>query len=161
MEILSSILAASWQIMLDASPFMLFGFLIAGLMRSFVPSSLVARHLGNGGTGSVLKAAVLGAPLPLCSCSVLPAAAGLRQQGASKGATTSFLVATPETGVDSISASYALLDPFMTVMRPIAAVFTAVLAGLGVNLLDNDKPGKGEASNGATLQATPMPSAPG
>lgn len=139
MQTLYAIFAASWHILLDAAPFMLFGFFIAGLMRAFVPSSLVARHFGKGGGGSVIKAAVLGAPLPLCSCSVLPAAAGLRNQGASKGATTSFLVATPETGVDSIAASYALLDPVMTVLRPLAAVFTAILAGLGVNLLDREK----------------------
>jgi len=137
-NLLISVFESSWHIMLDAAPFMLFGFLVAGLMRAFVPSSLVARHLGKG-PGSVFKAAVLGAPLPLCSCSVLPAAAGLRQQGASKGATTSFLVATPETGVDSIAASYAMLDPFMTVLRPFAAVFTAVLAGIGVNILDREK----------------------
>lgn len=135
---LLDIFRASWHILLDASPFMLFGFLVAGLMRAFVPSSLVARHLGRGSSG-VFKAAVLGAPLPLCSCSVLPAAAGLRNQGASKGATTSFLVATPETGVDSIAASYALLDPVMTILRPLAAVFTAIMAGLGVNLLDRGK----------------------
>lgn len=142
MNTLLAVAEATWHILLDASPFMLFGFLVAGLMRAFVPSDLVAKYLGTKGPGSVIKAAVLGAPLPLCSCSVLPAAAGLRSQGASKGATASFLVATPETGVDSIAASYALLDPFMTVLRPVAAVLTAILAGLGVNLFDRDTPSR-------------------
>lgn len=132
--ILADILLQSWNILVESAPFMLFGFLAAGLLKAFVPTALVARHLSShkGGVGHIFKAAVIGAPLPLCSCSVLPAAAGLKDQGASRGATTAFLVATPETGVDSIAVSYALLDPFMTVLRPVAAIFTAVLAGIGV-----------------------------
>ncbi len=132
--ILVDILLESWNILVESAPYMLFGFLAAGLLKAFVPTSLVARHLSskNGGVGHIFKAAVIGAPLPLCSCSVLPAAAGLKDQGASRGATTAFLVATPETGVDSIAVSYALLDPVMTVLRPVAAIFTAVLAGIGV-----------------------------
>jgi len=84
----------------------------------------------------VLKAALIGAPIPLCSCGVLPAAAGLRRQGAGKGATAAFMVATPETGVDSIAVTYALLDPLMALLRPLAAVLTAMVAGLGVSWLD-------------------------
>ncbi len=140
LDILQNILLESWHILVESSPFMLFGFLAAGLLKAFVPTSLVVKHLGadKGAKGvvSVIKAAVVGAPLPLCSCSVLPAAAGIRDQGAGKGATTAFLVATPETGVDSIAVTYALLDPFMTVLRPIAAVLTAVLTGLGVDRFD-------------------------
>lgn len=149
MDIFTAILTAMWDILRDAAPFMIFGFAIAGLMRAFVPADLVARHLGRGGARSVIKAAVLGAPLPLCSCSVLPAAAGLREQGASKGAAASFLIATPETGVDSIAASYALLDPFMTVTRPIAAVTTAVLAGLGIDRFDKEQPNAHTPERGA------------
>ncbi len=132
--ILGTILLESWTILVESAPYMLFGFLAAGLLKAFVPTALVARHLSSqkGGVGHIFKAAVIGAPLPLCSCSVLPAAAGLKDQGASRGATTAFLVATPETGVDSITVSYALLDPVMTVLRPVAAIFTAVLAGIGV-----------------------------
>jgi len=82
---------------------------------------------------SVIKAAVIGVPLPLCSCGVLPTALGLRKQGASKGATTAFMISTPETGVDSMAVTYALIDPIMTVVRPVAASLTAVFAGVLVN----------------------------
>ena len=77
------------------------------------------------GFGSIIKAAVLGAPLPLCSCGVIPAAMGLREAGASKSATTSFLVSTPETGVDSVFITYAMMGPFMAIVRPIVALTSA------------------------------------
>lgn len=80
----------------------------------------------------------MGIPLPLCSCGVIPVSIGLRKQGASKGATTAFLIATPETGVDSIAITYALLDPLMTVIRPLAAFVTACIAGMIVNLLPDN-----------------------
>lgn len=140
MSLILDVLVAAWQILVEAAPFMLFGFVAAGLLKAFVPPTFINRHLGKGGRGSVVKAALVGAPLPLCSCSVLPAAAGLREQGAGKGAVTSFLIATPETGVDSISVSFALLDPFMAVLRPVAAVVTAVLTGLGVDFFDKEPP---------------------
>jgi HflK protein len=91
------------------------------------------RFFGAGKVKSVLWASAIGAPLPLCSCGVLPTALGLRRQGASKGATVSFLISTPETGVDSISLTYALMDPIMTIFRPVAAVITAITAGLTTN----------------------------
>lgn len=115
---------------LDAAPWLLLGLVAAGLIKAWVPDTLMNRWLGGQGGGPVLRAAVVGAPLPLCSCGVLPAAIGLRRAGASRGATVSFLVATPETGVDSIAVTYALMGPFMAVVRPIAAVFSAVVAGL-------------------------------
>ncbi|MCK4536581.1 MAG: permease, partial [Desulfuromonadales bacterium] len=81
---------------------------------------------------------LLGIPMPLCSCGVIPAAVGLRQQGASRGASAAFLVSTPESGVDSIAITWALLDPVMTVIRPIAAFVTATLTGILINLLPED-----------------------
>lgn len=134
MTLLHDITLASWAILLEAAPYVLFGFFVAGLLKAYVPASFVARHLGRGHVGPVFKAALFGIPLPLCSCGVIPAAAGLRQQGASKGATTSFLIATPETGVDSMAVTWALLDPVMTVARPVAALLTSVAAGLMVDL---------------------------
>jgi uncharacterized membrane protein YraQ (UPF0718 family) len=86
---------------------------------------------------STVKAALFGAPLPLCSCGVIPAALGLRRSGASKAATTSFLISTPETGVDSISISYAMLGPFMAIIRPIAAITSAIAAGILVGKEDS------------------------
>jgi len=145
MEFLTKIILESWNILQDSALFMLFGFFVAGLLKAFLPDNLVARHLGKGKMSSVLKAALLGVPIPLCSCGVLPAAAGLREQKASKGATASFLISTPETGVDSIAVTYALLDPLMTVIRPLAAFFTATVTGLFVNTLDKeDTPAKGQ-----------------
>lgn len=121
------------------------GLFIAGMMRAFLPSDLLAKHLGKPGFMSVVKAALIGAPLPLCSCGVIPAAVGLRRGGASKAATTSFLISTPETGIDSISVSYAMLGPFMAIVRPIAAIFSAITAGLLVGRDDESKPAKKKA----------------
>ncbi|WP_320172674.1 SO_0444 family Cu/Zn efflux transporter [Maridesulfovibrio sp.] len=133
LDILLSIAQESWEVLLESAPFMLFGFFIAGLLKAFVGPKFISKNLGSGKTSDVLKASILGVPIPLCSCGVIPAAAQLRQQGASKGATTSFLISTPETGVDSIAVTYALLDPIMAIFRPFAAFFTAVGAGIMVD----------------------------
>lgn len=123
-------LLENFIILFEASaPWLLLGLFIAGLIQVFVPASLMSRQLGEEGVVSAVKAAFIGAPLPLCSCGVIPAALGLRKAGASRSATTSFLVATPETGVDSITMSYALLGPFMAVVRPITAITSAIVAG--------------------------------
>ena len=90
-----------WHILVDSAPYVLFGFFVAGLLKAYLPEDLVARHLSGSDAKSVLKASLFGIPLPLCSCGVIPAAIELRKQGASKGATSSFLVSVPETGVDS------------------------------------------------------------
>lgn len=114
----------------EGSFYILIGFVIAGLLSELVPDRLVAKHLGGDNLRSVVIAALFGAPLPLCSCGVLPAAAGLRRQGASRPATVSFLISTPETGVDSIALTYGLLGPVMAVVRPVVAFITAIVAGL-------------------------------
>ncbi len=139
MTIILEIIHESWKILCLSAPYMLFGFFIAGLLKAFIPDDFIARHLGQNKRSSLLKAALFGIPIPLCSCGVLPAAAGIRKQGASKGATTAFLISTPETGVDSISVTYALLDPFMTVARPLAAFLTAIVTGHLVRIFDADK----------------------
>lgn len=120
----------------DSAPWLLLGLLVAGVMHELVPISLLQKHMGSGDTKAIGKAAVIGAPLPLCSCGVIPAAVGLRRSGASKPATVSFLVSTPETGVDSVSVSYALLGPLFAIVRPISAVISAVYAGLMVKWFD-------------------------
>src|SRR5215471_14152353 len=131
---ISGVLWETWEILKDASVFLIFGFLLAGALAVLVPKGLLVRLVGTGRVRSVLWASVLGAPLPLCSCGVLPTALGLRKQGATPGATVAFLVATPETGADSISLTYALTDPLMTVFRPVAGVATAIAAGIATNL---------------------------
>ena len=123
---------------IESAPWLLMGFSVAGLMKAFVPSQVLAKHLGEPGLLATVKAALLGAPLPLCSCGVIPAALGLRRSGASKAATTSFLISTPETGVDSVAVSYAMMGPFMAIIRPIAAISTAITAGLLVGSDKND-----------------------
>ncbi len=133
-HLLFQTLSATWGLFLDASPYILFGILVAGLLRMFLSPENVARHLGKGRIGPVIKASLLGIPLPLCSCGVLPTAVSLRKQGAGKGATLAFLISTPETGVDSIAISWALLDPIMTVARPIVAFLTATFAGIAQNI---------------------------
>ncbi|MFA7348560.1 MAG: SO_0444 family Cu/Zn efflux transporter [Desulfurivibrionaceae bacterium] len=140
MDLISSIFVESWQLLLDAAPYILFGIVIGGLLKVFLSPAYVARHLGQGRFSSVFKAALFGVPLPLCSCGVLPAAATLKKQGANNGATAAFLISTPESGIDSIAVTYALLDPIMTVARPLAAFLTALAAGLTENLLRPPKP---------------------
>lgn len=136
MDILSSTLG----LYLEAAPWLLLGFAIAGIVKAWVPEAVVARVLGGSGLWPITKAALIGAPLPLCSCGVLPAAAGLRRGGASRPATVSFLIATPETGPDSVALTYALLGPVMAVLRPVAAVTSAVFAGLATAFLTRGEP---------------------
>ncbi|TPE53333.1 permease [Maribrevibacterium harenarium] len=122
-------LLAFVDLFLESAPWLLLGLLVAGVLKEFVPMDWMERQLGQQSRFAVVKAAIIGAPLPLCSCGVIPAAAGLRRAGASKGATTSFLISTPETGVDSIALSWVLLGPFMAIVRPIAAIVSAITAG--------------------------------
>lgn len=131
------------NILNEMSPYILLGFLIAGLLHVFVRPSTMARHLAGNGWKPVLKAAAFGIPLPLCSCGVLPTAVSLRRQGASKAASTSFLIATPQTGVDSIAATYSLLGLPFAVIRPVAALVGAFAGGVAVGRLDPDKEGEG------------------
>jgi uncharacterized membrane protein YraQ (UPF0718 family) len=129
MEQLTALAINFLDLSAEASPWLLLGLLIAGLMKAWVPSKVLSKHLGQG-KSAIIKAALIGAPLPLCSCGVIPVATELRRSGASASATSSFLVATPETGIDSVSVSYALLGPVFAVYRPIAAIMSAIITGL-------------------------------
>ncbi len=139
MTFLANIFLEAWQLLLESSLYVLFGLLVSGLLRVFLDPKTVSRQLGQGKYKSVFKAAFLGIPLPLCSCGVLPAAVSLRKQGANTGATTAFLISTPESGVDSLAITYALLDPVMTVARPVAAFATAAAAGIAENTLSHSE----------------------
>ncbi|MDH5509967.1 MAG: SO_0444 family Cu/Zn efflux transporter [Nitrospinota bacterium] len=141
MDLVMDSLSSSWAILEDSAIFLLAGFFLAGLVKVFLPMDLVKRKLGADGFGSVFNAALVGIPLPLCSCSVIPTAVSLRSSGASKGATSAFLISTPESGVDSIAITYALMDPVMTVFRPVAAFATALFAGVMENLIGDKKSG--------------------
>ncbi len=118
------------------SPYLLLGFTLAGLMHAFMPRSVYSRYLSGNSFRSVLGAAILGVPLPLCSCGVIPTAMSLRKDGASKGATISFLIATPQTGVDSIIATYSLMGLPFALLRPLAALVTALFGGTLANYVD-------------------------
>lgn len=121
------------------TPYLLLGFFLAGLMHAFVPNTLYRRYVGGSTFRSVFNAAMLGIPLPLCSCGVIPTAMSLRKEGASKGATVSFLIATPQTGVDSIIATYSLMGLPFALIRPFVALATSLLGGVLVNRLDDNK----------------------
>jgi uncharacterized membrane protein YraQ (UPF0718 family) len=114
----------------EASVYLLIGFFVAGLLHVYLPSDLIARHLGRNDVRSVGLAALFGAPIPLCSCGVLPAAASLKRQGVGRAPLVSFLISTPETGADSVALTYGLMGPVMAVVRPVVAVVTAVIAGI-------------------------------
>ncbi len=133
---LMSFLTHFIQLLIESAPWLLLGFIIAGLIKGLIPAEWMHKHLGNNSPMTVVKSALIGAPLPLCSCGVIPAAMGLRRAGASKSSTTAFLIATPETGVDSVSITYAFMGWFMAVVRPIAAIITAIVAGLMVRQID-------------------------
>lgn len=131
-----------FQTLVDASFYLLVGFLCAGIVKGFVRAETIVRYVGQPNMSSVLRASFIGTPLPLCSCSVIPMAVSLHKNGASKGATVSFLVSAPETGIDSVAISYAMLDPLMTIFRPIAAFVTAFIAGIVENFYSkNDHKG--------------------
>lgn len=133
MEYFLNVLTAVLGIINEMSPYLLLGFFLAGVMHAFIPDGWYAKYLSGNSFRSVLNAALFGIPLPLCSCGVIPTAMSLRREGASKGAVVSFLIATPQTGVDSIFATYSLMGLPFAVVRPIAALFTALIGGTFVN----------------------------
>lgn len=147
-----------WGIVNEMSPYILLGFIIAGLLHVFVKPSAMSRHLAGGGFGPVVKAALFGIPLPLCSCGVLPTAVALRRQGASKGATASFLIATPQTGVDSIAATYSLLGLPFAILRPVAALVGAVFGGAAVDRFTRKEDDVEVASPSSCAGSCGMPS---
>ena len=130
MELVNQILLASWSLVVEAAPYLLVGFAIAGVMKALLPDETVVKVLGAKGTSSVVKASLIGAPLPLCSCGVVPVVQSIHKQGASRGASISFLVSTPETGADSVAMTYAMMGWPLAVIRPVVAIVTAFLAGM-------------------------------
>lgn len=128
-----------WKTYLDIAPFLFIGLTFAGFLHIFFKKNLIIKHLGSNNFTSVLKASILGVPLPLCSCGVVPTALYLRRQKASKGATLSFLISTPQTGIDSIIATYGLMGPIFAIFRPVAAFVTGIIGGVVTNLFTEKK----------------------
>jgi len=128
----------------DMAPYLLLGFLFAGLLKVFLPQNLMNKYLGKSSFRSVVNASLLGIPLPLCSCGVLPAGISLYKNGASKGSSVSFLTSTPQTGVDSILVTWSMLGLPFALIRPVAALFTGVSSGVLTNKLEKEKNFKNE-----------------
>jgi uncharacterized membrane protein YraQ (UPF0718 family) len=146
-----------WHILLESGVWLILGLGMAGLVHAFVPRSWFTRHLGGRGVWPIAKASLLGIPMPLCSCSVIPVAAGLRRQGAGKGATAAFAISTPQTGEESIPITWALFGPVFALARPVIAVVTAFLAGLAINAAEKDEPIPSGASPVSQPEQLPKP----
>lgn len=125
------------SVALSAAPWLLLGLFAGGLIKAFVPESVLKRMVGGRGLAGIARAAVVGAPLPLCSCGAIPTALALHRGGAGRGPTIAFLIGTPGIGVDSVTITYALLGPFMAIVRALAAVITAVCTGVLVAFTDS------------------------
>ena len=138
------------------SPYLLLGFFIAGLLHAFVPSSIYSRYLAGTGLRSVATAAAFGIPLPLCSCGVLPTAVALRRSGASRAASTSFLIATPQTGVDSIAATWSMMGLPFAILRPVAALVTSLIGGIAVGHWER-KGALGDVATDANYEFSELP----
>lgn len=135
-----------WAALGEMSPYLLFGFLMAGVLSVFVSPQFIERHLGGRGLLPVIKASAFGVPLPLCSCSVIPVSASLSRHGASRGAVVGFLLSTPQTGVDSIMVTLSMLGPVVAVYRPIAALLSGIFGGWAADIF-----------SGRAAQAPAMP----
>jgi uncharacterized membrane protein YraQ (UPF0718 family) len=122
------------------APYILLGLIIAGILHEVVPDSIVKNHLGKDSFWSVIKATLFGIPLPVCSCGVIPLARSIQKSGASKGATLSFLISTPITGVDSILATYGIFGWIFTLYRVVTSLIISMVAGILSNLyaVDDD-----------------------
>ncbi|MDD3148153.1 MAG: SO_0444 family Cu/Zn efflux transporter [Candidatus Riflebacteria bacterium] len=152
MEKFLELLNACWIVLGQMSPYLILGFLISGLLSVMISPRWVEKHLGTGRVGPVIKATLLGVPLPLCSCGVIPVAASLRRHGAGKGATTAFLISTPQTGADSILATWGLLGPFFAIFRPLVALLTGIVGGMAVSLTDkSEAEPRAEANNSVNV----------
>ena len=152
---LATYLNELWLIMLELSGPLIFGLLLAGVMRVFLPRGLVHSHMSRANFSSVVRASLIGVPMPLCSCGVVPTAIGLRDQGASKGATTSFLISTPLTGVDSLMVSASMLGWPFAIFKLFSAFVSGVAGGQLVNwFTDESKSTNGKASQGIEYQST-------
>jgi len=130
---------ALWQLSIAMAPYILFGLLFAGILHELVPDSIVTKHLGKDNISSVVKSTVFGIPLPVCSCGVIPLATSIKKSGASKGATLSFLISTPITGVDSIMATYGIFGWIFTLYRALTSMVIAMVAGILTNIFDKEE----------------------
>ena len=137
---------ALWQLSVAMAPYILFGLAFAGILHEVVPDSIVTKHLGKESVASVVKSTVFGIPLPVCSCGVIPLATSIKKSGASKGATLSFLISTPITGIDSIMATYGIFGWIFTIYRAITSMIIAMVAGILTNIFDKEESIEGKST---------------
>lgn len=146
-EIVGAYVGELVRLVNEMSPYLLLGFFFAGLLRVVFPRQMITRYMGQNNFRSVFNASLLGVPMPLCSCGVLPAGVGFYKNGASRGPTISFLISTPQTGVDSILATYSLLGLPFAIIRPVVAMVTGLLGGVLGNAAGRNSEGKEEREN--------------
>lgn len=132
---------------LEISPYLILGFFFAGVIHTLLGESYIRKHFAKSGIASTVKATILGIPLPICSCGVIPIAESLRKDGASKSSVMSFLVSTPSSGVDSVFATYALMGPVFAVFRPIASLLSGIAVGAATHFADKEKEQVVESGN--------------
>lgn len=125
-----------WHILELISLYLLLGILLAGIIKVYMNDSFIKKHIGKKGFGSIFKATMIGIPLPMCSCSVIPFATSLKKSGASSGAITSFFISTPMTGIDSIIATYGVFGYVVAIFRVVSSIICAFIAGILVDRLD-------------------------
>lgn len=152
-DFVKSIVIDFWATIVEMSPYLLFGFLVAGILSVLISQRVVERHLGGKGIWPLVKASLFGVPLPLCSCGVIPVSMSLHKHGASKAATISFLLSTPQTGADSILVTLSLLGPLFAVFRPLAAFVTGIVGGILVNVFDKNQLYKGPKPQKCTYRS--------
>lgn len=138
MELIIEFFSALYDLSNAMALYIIFGLAFAGIMHELVPETLVTKHLGNESISSVIKSTIFGIPLPVCSCGVIPLASSIKKSGASKGATLSFLISTPITGIDSILATYGMFGWIFTLYRVITSMVIAMLAGILTNIFDKE-----------------------
>jgi uncharacterized membrane protein YraQ (UPF0718 family) len=138
MEYLTLFWSALWELTHAMAPYILFGLVFAGILHELVPDALVTKHLGADNIASVVKSTLFGIPFPVCSCGVIPLATSIKKSGASKGATLSFLISTPITGVDSLMATYGMFGWVFTIYRTLTSMVIAIVAGILTNIFDRE-----------------------
>lgn len=136
LDIIYNVIKESIAMLLEMSPYMILGLIFVALLNYFVNKDLITKHIGDNSFLSILKAAIFGVPLPLCSCGVVPTAVYMSKSGASNSATVSFLISTPQTGIDSLIATYGMMGPLFAIFRPLSAFITGIFGGLAVKIFN-------------------------
>lgn len=137
---LQDFMQSLFKLAIDMGFYMMIGLLLVGVLNIFMKREWIAKHLGGAGVWQCVKASILGVPLPLCSCGVVPTGLYLREKGASKASAVSFLISTPQTGADSIIATYGLMGPLFAWYRPLAAFISGVIGGIAVKIFNKEEP---------------------